>query len=398
MENANRAAVFNATLAKNKSKLEAAFEARDVMDFTLHGGSKWVKTITSLTPFANAMLQGKYKLARAMKKNPEAVATLAGMTILASLFEYLMWGDDEDWNARPDWDKDSYFMVSIPGTDATFKIPKPHEFAMVGNLAWRGLDMARKEDPVHGELLASAVRTAVFREFDNTPLPHFVKPFLEIGMNENFFFNKPIESKGMQYLSPENRKSLYTSDSAGLISGLLQHIPDIFPFAENAKLSPVQVDHIANAYLGWMGGLALWAGDFIVRSAGSYPDRPARPISEHPYVRKIIQTGKVRSTKYGSMFYDRLADMEQAYADLKYYERIGDFDSYREHYVENRDLLGYRKMIKGRQRDINDLDKRIRQNKLSMNTSPEQKAVIEDRLYQIRNKLFKIITMIPGLR
>ncbi len=258
--------------------------------------------------------------------------------------------------------------------------------------------MARKKDPVHGELLASAVRTAVFREFDNTPLPHFVKPFLEIGMNENFFFNKPIESKGMQYLSPENRKSLYTSDSAGLISGLLQHIPDIIPFAENAKLSPVQVDHIANAYLGWMGGLALWAGDFIVRSAGSYPDRPARPISEHPYVRKIIQTGKVRSTKYGSMFYDRLADMEQAYADLKYYERIGDFDSYREHYVENRDLLGYRKMIKGRQRDINDLDKRIRQNKLSMNTSPEQKAVIEDRLYQIRNKLFKIITMIPGLR
>ena len=398
MENANRAAIFTSTLAKAKSKLEAAFESRDLMDFTLHGGSKWVRTLTSLTPFLNAMIQGKYKLARSMKEHPEAVVTLAGMTVLVSLFEYFMWGDDEQWDARPDWDKDSYFWVRLPGTDTIFKIPKPHEFAMVGNLAWRGIENAKKKDPVHGELLASAIRTAVFREFDNTPLPHFVKPFLEIGMNENFFFNKPIESKGMQYLSPENRKSMYTSDTAGLISGLLQHIPDILPFAENAKLSPVQVDHVANAYFAYVGGLVFQGVDLMIRAAGSYPDRPARPITEHPYIRKILQSANIRNTKYSAMFYERLQEAEQAHADLKYFERMGDMAKYREIYNEKRDLLAFRKLIKGRRRDINDLDKRIKQNKASMRRSPEAKAVIEDRLYQMRNRLFKIITMMPGLR
>ena len=398
MENANRAALFNATLSKSKSKLKAAFEARDLMDFTLHGGSKWVRTLTSLMPFSNAMLQGKYKLARSMKDHPEAVATLAGMTILVSLFEYFMWGDDEDWNARPDWDKDSYFQVKIPGTDTRFKIPKPHEFAMVGNLAWRGIDMARKNDPVHGELLASAVRTAVFREFDTVPLPHFVKPFIEIGMNENLYFNKPIESKGMQHLSPENRKSLYTSDTAGLISGILQHIPNVLPFAESAKLSPVQIDHVANAYFGYLGGLVLTATDAIIRMAGDYPVRPARPMSEHPYVRKVITSGKLRNTKYAQMYYDRLAEADQAYADLQYYQRLGQFNNYRKLYKEKRHLLAFRDMIKGRRRDLNDLNARIKYNRLTTTRGEEQKAVMEDRLYQTRNLLFKIISTWPSLR
>ena len=398
MENANRAALFNATLSKSKSKLKAAFEARDLMDFTLHGGSKWVRTLTSIMPFSNAMLQGKYKLARSMKDHPEAVATLAGMTILASLFEYFMWGDDEDWNARPDWDKDSYFQVKIPGTDTVFKIPKPHEFAMVGNIAWRGLEMARKNDPVHGELLASAVRTAVFREFDTVPLPHFVKPFIEIGMNENLYFNKPIESKGMKHLSPENRKSLYTSDTAGLISGVLQHIPNVLPFAESAKLSPVQIDHVANAYFGYLGGLVLTATDAIIRMAGDYPARPARPMSEHPYVRKVVTSGRLRNTKYGQMYYDRLGEADQAYADLQYYQRLGQFNEYRKLYKEKRHLLAFRDMVKGRRRDMNDLNARIKFNRETTTRSPEQKAVMEDRLYQIRNLLFKVITTWPSLR
>ena len=398
MENANRAALFNATLSKSKSKLKAAFEARDLMDFTLHGGSKWVRTVTSLMPFSNAMLQGKYKLARSMKDHPEAVATLAGMTILVSLFEYFMWGDDEDWNARPDWDRDSYFQVKIPGTDTIFKIPKPHEFAMVGNLAVRGIMMAKMADPVHGELLASAIRTAVFREFDTTPLPHFIKPFIEIGMNENLYFNKPIESKGMQHLSPENRKSLYTSDTAGLISGILQHIPNVLPFAESAKLSPVQIDHVANAYFGYLGGLVLTATDAIIRMAGDYPVRPARPMSEHPYVRKVITSGKLRNTKYAQMYYDRLAEADQAYADLQYYQRLGQFNNYRKLYKEKRHLLAFRDMIKGRRRDLNDLNARIKYNRLTTTRGEEQKAVMEDRLYQIRNLLFKIISTWPSLR
>ena len=101
---------------------------------------------------------------------------------------------------------------------------------------------------------------------------------------------------------------------------------------------------------------------------------------------------------YGSIFYDRLAEMEQAYADLKYFERMGDMVKYRELYEEKRDLLGFRKLIKGRQRDLNDFDKRIKQNRSSKDRSPEAKATIEDRLYQMRNRLFKIITMMPGLR
>ena len=88
-ENANRAWVYKTHLDKGDSQTKAAFEAKDVHDFTLHGGWRWVNLITSITPFANALLQGKYKMGRSLKNNPKPVAIVSTAITIASLAEYL---------------------------------------------------------------------------------------------------------------------------------------------------------------------------------------------------------------------------------------------------------------------------------------------------------------------
>ena len=390
LENANRAAIFRHHLDKGDSQLKAAFEARDLMDFTLHGGAKWVNLVTSLTPFANAMLQGKYKTGRALINNPIPVVVVSSAITLASIAEYFMYEDNEEWQRRQDWDKDMYWWINIPGTDTAFRMPKPHEFAIVANLAWRGLDMARKKDPVNGELFVSAVKSVLLREFDMTPIPQVVKPFIEVGMNKNFFFDRPIEPYRFKNMSAKEKRDLYTSETMIVMS-------EAFDWA-GVEVSPMKLEHLVNGYFGWVGELGIGLSNMIVSKAGDFPDRPAQKVMDNAFFRKMFQASPIRNTKAGTAFYERLKDVEQAYNDLQLSKKLEDWDRYKEIYEEKKDLLKWKDFIKKKQRMLNEINKRIRIIRFDKYMGAEQKRERMDQLYLLRNQITDRIAKSPALR
>ncbi|MGI2006668.1 hypothetical protein ACRN98_21975, partial [Shewanella oncorhynchi] len=65
VENANRLSTYEASLAAGKSRRQSAFEAKDLMDYSLKGNFALISTMIDFLPFFNARLQGMYKLARA---------------------------------------------------------------------------------------------------------------------------------------------------------------------------------------------------------------------------------------------------------------------------------------------------------------------------------------------
>ena len=393
LENANRAGLFKSLIEKGKSQTEAAFGSRDLMDFTLHGGADWVKLVTSLTPFANAMLQGKYKLGRAVINNPKPVAIVAGLVMLASLYEEMLFEDDEEYQARPDWDRDTYWWIKIPGTDINFKLPKPHEFSMIGNLGWRALKLSEEENPEYSKALLSGVKAIVSREFGIVPLPQAIKPLLELGINKNLFFDRPIEPMGSQGRSPSLRYGQYTSETSILASQILEYSP-----IDKLKLSPFQLEHLINGYFSWGGEMALGLADMLTRTVGDFPERPARKLLDYPMARRLFKSSPIRNTKAGTVFYKRLKEMEQAVQDLNFARKLKDWDKAKELYERDKDLLKFSAFMRKKARSVNDFNTRIKEIKNDKNMGADEKAVMMDRLYQLRNILISKVVKTPAFR
>ena len=389
-ENANRAWVYKTHLDKGDSQTKAAFEAKDVHDFTLHGGARWVNLITSVTPFANAMLQGKYKMGRSLIKNPKPVVIVSTAITIASLAEYFMYEDNEEWQRRQDWDKDGFWWIKIPGTDMNYRMPKPHELSIVANLTWRGVEMARKKDPINGELFASALKSVLVREFNMSLIPQVARPFVEVGFNENFFFDRPIEPYRFKNMTPKEKRDLYTSET-------MIRMSQAFDWG-GVDVSPMQLSHIVNGYFGWVGEMAVFHADMLVSKDNDFPVRPASKIMDHPILRRTFQTSPIRNTRSGTRFYERVQDIEQAYNDLQLSKKLGDWDRYKEIYEEKKDLLKWRDFIKKKQRIFNELNKRIRVIRFDRTMSPENKRSRMDQLYALRNQIMDKIADSPALR
>ena len=390
LENANRAAVFKHHMDKGDSQLKAAYEARDLLDFTLHGSARWVNLVTSLTPFANAMLQGKYKTGRALINNPMPVVVVSSAVTMASLAEYFMYEDNEEWQRRQDWDKDMFWWINIPGTDTHFRMPKPHEFNIVANLAWRGLDMAKKNDPVNGALFASAIKSVIGREFNMSPVPQAIKPLIEVGFNENFFFGRPIEPYRFKNMTGKEKRDLYTSETMITMS-------EAFDWA-GVDVSPMDMEHIVNGYFGWVGEMIIGASDIMVSKARDFPDRPAQKFMDNPILRKMFQASPIRNTKASTAFYERMKDVEQAHADLSLSKKLQDWDRYKEIYEEKKDLLKWKDFIKKKQRILNELNKRIRVIRFDRRMGADEKRERMDQLYLLRNQIMDRIAESPALR
>ena len=331
MENANRASLFKKAIAEGKSELEAGYLARDILDFSLQGGAQWVRVMNALVPFANAMIQSKYKTGRSIRDYPAAFTTVASAVIMASVFEWLMYQDDDDWKSREEWDKDTFHWFKIPGTNKAFRLPKAHEFSILGNFAWRSLDYAVGDDPANKEVLIPVMKNMLTREFGISPVPQIIAPAAEVFMDYDFFTGRPIEGMLGQILSPTERKRLHTSPAAVLSSRGLN--------AVGVPLSPIQIEHLVEGYFGMFGEIALFGGTLMSKPFYDPPVAPASKITDFPVAKTFMQTLPLRNTKYGNIIYQHFKNIEQAYADVSAARAAGDWERYRELRLEHKDLL-----------------------------------------------------------
>jgi predicted transcriptional regulator len=354
-EAANRIALYKKLMAEGKSHLEASYQARDLMDYSMQGSSGAMRWLTQVVPFLGARTIGLYKLGRdgviptarvfyntvtgkesdqSDKQKAKTFSTVAMTATLASMALYLAFKDDEDFKKREQWDRDYFWWFKVPGTDIAFRIPKPFEIGAIATLAERTLEQI-VDDSAESKMFTESLGKMVWQTFSLNPTPQFFKPLIDIYANKESFTNAPIETAGMERLSKQERKTDQTSPLAIALGGVSNALSNVL--GKESEMSPAQIDYLIRAYLGWFGGTIQVTSQYATMpfNNGVYADADWTKRLSLGFVQNLPA---VQST-YVTQFYHNNQLIQQAYADMRHYAELGESERVKEILEEKGDLI-----------------------------------------------------------
>jgi len=251
--------------------IQAFNDAQDVtVNFTKSG--KWAKQINQTTAFFNVAIRGPEKVYRSFRERPiqTFVKGLAWCTAIAVASWYK--NKDKDWykNLPPSY-KYSNLFFEVGGN--VYRLPIPFELGIVFMAAPQAaLDMAVNKDDKALKGLMDLAKAQI-----PDPTPSMFGPAIDVATNKNYL-GVPIESEGMQYLYPTERKRDYTTKLAVGLSKGMNNV--------GIHLSPIQLDYMLDSYSGGflrqfrITGDELYnypvIGDLMLRD----PNYPKRQLNE----------------------------------------------------------------------------------------------------------------------
>ncbi|MGY3959601.1 LPD38 domain-containing protein [Aeromonas popoffii] len=359
LENANREAVYDAAIKAGKSHAQAAFESKDLMDFSMLGAARAIQGAAMVLPFFNARLQGLGKLTRELRDNPREIAKRAGMITAMSLGLLAANWDDERYEALPDWDKDTNWHFFIG--DQHFRIPKPFEIGvMFGTIPERMVRALGDKDT--GAQFGKAVARAVGDTFALNPTPQLVKPMVEAAFNYDSFRGGPIDGPQDMAVRAEARYNEQTSL-------LMRELGELSGF------SPKQLEHLLIGYTGTLGSYVMAAADGLIRAS-----RPGESASwrgdEIPLVKAVYRgTGPAKSTQHMEEFYRMLNEVNQLKRTVDQYRKEGMSEKANELLEEQGGLLKTRRSLSRTQQQV-----RVVRNKIELLQRDKTLAAAEKRL------------------
>ncbi|MFQ1995679.1 LPD38 domain-containing protein [Aeromonas veronii] len=378
LENANREAVYAAAIKAGKSHAQAAFESKDLMDFSMLGAARAIQGASLVLPFFNARLQGLGKLSRELRDNPREIAKRAGMITAMSLGLLAANWDDERYEELPDWDKDAnwHFFVG----DQHFRIPKPFEIGvMFGTIPERMVRAMGDKDT--GAQFGKAVARAIGDTFALNPTPQIIKPLVEAAFNYDTFRGGPIDSPQDLAVKAEARYNEQTSL-------LMRELGELSGF------SPKQLEHLVIGYTGTIGGYVMATADGMIRAS-----RPGESASwradEIPLVKAVYRgTGPAKSTQHMEEFYRMLSEVNQLKRTVDQYRSEGLDDKANELLEEQGGILKSRRSLSRTQQQVRVVRNKIEliQRDRTMNAEEKRKRIDEllarrnDLVYQAVNK------------
>lgn len=369
LENANREAVYDAAIKTGKSHAQAAFESKDLMDFSMLGASRTMQALVQVLPFFNARVQGLGKLSRELRDNPRAIAKRAGMITAASL-ALLAWNwDDERYEELPDWDKDTNWHFFLG--EQHWRIPKPFEIGVLfGTIPERMVRAMGGQDS--GAQFGKAVARALGETFALNPIPQLFKPVAESYFNYDSFRGGPIENVQELSVRADARYNEQTSllmRELGKLSGF----------------SPKQLEHLVIGYTGTMGSYVMAAADGLIRAA-----RPGESASwradEIPLVKAVYRgTGPAKSTQHMEEFYRMLNEVNQLKRTVDQYRSEGLSDKVNELLEEQGGILKSRRSLSGTQQQIRVIRNKIELIQRDRTMDAEEKRQRIDAMLSRRN-------------
>lgn len=399
-ENINRAKVYQANL--DKGKLYAAFQARDLMDFSSHGSWFMTRFLIDTVPFLNARIQGLDKLYRdgfkptlltafgkgndSDKVRAKRFSIVTGALMVASIGLLMHNNDDEEYQALPEWQKDTYWYIRN-GNDAYF-IPKPFEVGAISTMAER-VTQQFIDDTAGGDLFKERLWHMISQTFSFSPVPQAAAPLLDIYANRDPFRDRPIEPYWDQQLSPSLRFRSSTTMPARWLSGSLENV---IGNDSMLALSPLQIDYLVNGYLGSVGGYAAGMADTFWRRANGQQAPSSRWTESRPIRRfyRDLET-PAYSTRYMDVFYQGLQEADRVYSDLRKMEEMGAIEEARELAQNKGDLLRLRKQLQDARGDLSDINKRMDQVRQSTEMDPDYKRRELERLRTVRNRIVEVL-------
>ncbi|GLP95274.1 LPD38 domain-containing protein [Paraferrimonas sedimenticola] len=381
IENANRLSTYKSAREAGKSVREAAFESKDLMDYSRKGNWALIGTMVDFLPFFNARLQGLSKLVRAAKAGEKdkvlkvlsANLAMKGLKVMAfSLALAAINDDDERYQALPNWDKDANWHFFFG--DEHWRLPKPFELGIIfGTMPERLFALGSGSQS--GKDTANSIQHAFMSTLAINPVPQLVLPFVEVVANKSFFRDAPIEGMGDRNKLPSERYNAYTSDTVKALGGA-------------TGLSPKQVEHLIKGYTGTLGSYALMLSDIVARQLLGIT-KPAQGIERLPLVRTLYQgSGVPSSTMQQSAFYDALNIANEAAGSYKSAMMTGNHERAMEVMEAHREEIGARQALNRIQRQLSVLNKQAELVRRGNYSSEEMRQRL-DRINERKNAIYQ---------
>ncbi len=300
-ENATRAEIYAGMKKRGASHLEASFEAKDIMDFSMRGSFPAIRILCETVPFMGARLQGLHKLGRAAHENPKAFITKGAIVAAASALVYLgLNADNPEYDKLSDYEKDLYYHFFTPW--GHFRLPKPFEVGFLfGTIPERITEQFVKQPG--GKVLAERIWWNL-RETFAMGLPQIGAPILEQVSNRDFFRDRPIVPMHLQRLAPGEQADSWTSSTLKEIG-------------RATNISPKRMEHLVNGYFGTLGTYVLSAADMVTSRMFDHPAAPQIQLEDMPLIKSVYRGDRPRRTRYETEMYDLIREVDTLYSTVK---------------------------------------------------------------------------------
>jgi len=385
-------AMIKAGKSPDEAHFEAAYAARDVMDFGLHGTWPAVRMLTQVVPFMNARMQGIYKLGRGAAEDPKRFAGVIGGITLATIALSLYNRDDKDIQGAEEFDRDNNWLFKVGKT--MYRIPKPFEVGALATVVDRALETAMSGfSPSERERFANRLIPIVGSQLNLNPVPQGVFPMLELWANKDVFTGRAIENARDENLSPTERFSGNTTMLARGLSNANAAALSFLPraTADKGTLSPEQIDFLVNAYLGWVGSHAVATSDLLARPIVGAPAKATKKIDDYFLVGDFAKELPQNQSRFVEQFYDHLKQVQQSFGDMQSQLKLGQPEKARETFQERKADIVLHPMYQAAQHELGLLGARQRFIQMSENMTPDQKREALDQLAQQRKHITEMV-------
>lgn len=370
-EMANRIAVYKTLKKGGASNAEAAYQALDLMDFSMRGDFAAMRAVTTLVPFMNARVQGLYKLWRAAKQNPVGF-WMRGSAIMLPSIALAMMNVGQDWydDLSPE-DRELYYHFKIGGQH--LRVPKPFEvgalFSTAPELlvnAWYGTEYGK-----HTTQRAAAI---LLDQFNFNPTPQAIKPILDQLMNQQGLVGgRPIVPAHFQEMPKGQQYNMRTSELAKALG-------------ENTNTSPLRLDALMSGYFGSFGALVGAISTGVARAFSDNP-APAKRSEELPLVGRYVRGEPTLSTQWATSWSQIAGDARSIARGAKAFQEVGESDKAQELFDANPGSKAIAHRSVAVNKLLANLAKQEQRVQLDKSLSSTEKRVQLDELITRRNEV-----------
>ena len=252
IELAPRYAEFMASRDNGATVNEALYNAREITTNFGRGGRITKALNRNGATFLNASVQGMSKFVRNFSE-AVSVGNVKGATglianqllkvtaravslgVIPAILNHLVYDDDDDYKALPDYIKDNYYLFKIDNDGDKFflRIPKGRMLSVFGSAARRTLELVQGEqDAFEGFLSNAWEQTGA-----NNPLTdNFLAPIFQAASNKTWYDTDLVPTR-LQNQLPENQYD-ESIDKCSIWLG------------QTLKMSPYKINYILQQYGG----------------------------------------------------------------------------------------------------------------------------------------------------
>jgi len=372
-ENAARVQLYSNLLKEGKTHFEAAFDARDLLDFTMRGEANIVQFLIQTVPFLNARMQGLYKLGKTVA-DPDTRKTFmlrGALLTAASLALWMLHKDDDEYKELEDWDKWSYYHFWLGNQH--YRIPKPFEVGALFSSFPEAMAnvLNGNENLKHvGNVIGYTAKETFAISF-----PQLITPMIEQWANKSSYTGRPIVSEGLKGLKAGEQAEPWTSETLQL--------------AGKMGISPKRAESLIQGYFSTFGMFLLGISDIATRNIFDFPEKATRKIDDYPAIGRFVKSkGPARYTKHQTWFYDTLDEIDRTTRTIKYYQATGDYESAQKLYSKNMNKVRYKRRFGKIRKQLGSINKQVKAIMRSR-LAPAEKRNRIDALTQQRNALVK---------